>query len=274
MDPRSRLVALAGTIDARSLAEGALWIAAEAHPGLDVQHWLGRLDALGYRAAERVTADMDVDRAATTVSRFVFEEEGFRGNTEDYYDPRNSFLDDVLDRRLGIPITLSVVYVAVAARAGLKAAGVGLPGHFVVRAERRGRQRLLDPYHGGVLLDHAGCEALVARVRPGSDPLDPRWLAPVTTRQIFVRMLSNLKAVYSALGDWARALAAVDRIILLVPEAWEELRERGMLHARLGHGPAAVRDWETYLQRAPEAPDAGAVRDRLRALRQILSSRN
>jgi len=274
VDPRNRLVALAGTIDARSLAEGALWIAAEAHPGLDVQHWLGRLDALGYRAAERVTADMDVDRAATTVARFVFEEEGFRGNTEDYYDPRNSFLDDVLDRRVGIPITLSVVYVAVAARAGLEAAGVGLPGHFVVRAERRGRQRLLDPFHGGELLDHAGCEALVARVRPGSDPLDPRWLAPVTTRQIFVRMLSNLKAVYSALGDWARALAAVDRIILLVPEAWEELRERGMLHARLGHGPAAVRDWETYLQRAPEAPDAGAVRDRLRALRQILSSRN
>lgn len=274
MDPRGQLVALAGTMDARSLAEGALWIAAEAHPGLDVHHWLRRLDALGYRAAEQVTADMDVDRAATMVARFVFEEEGFRGNTEDYYDPRNSFLDDVLDRRLGIPITLSVVYVAVAARAGLEAAGVGLPGHFVVRAERRGRHRLLDPFHGGELLDHAGCEALVARVRPGGGPLDPRWLAPVTTRQVFVRMLSNLKAVYSALGDWARALAAAERIVLLVPEAWEELRDRGTLHARLGQGPAAVRDWETYLQRAPEAPDAGHVRERLRALRQALGSRN
>ena len=127
-----------GRADARSLAEGALWIAAEAYPGLDVPHWLGRLDALGHRAAERVTSDMDVDRAASAVGRFLFEEEGFRGNTEDYYDPRNSFLNDVLDRRLGIPITLSVVYVAVAARAGLAAAGVGLPGHFVVRAERRG----------------------------------------------------------------------------------------------------------------------------------------
>jgi len=274
VDPRSRLVALAGTADARSLAEGALWIAAEAQPGLDVQAWLSRLDALGYRAAERLTSEMDVDRAAAVVAEFLFEEEGFRGNAEDYYDPRNSFLNDVLDRRLGIPITLSIVYVAVAARAGLEAAGVGLPGHFVVRAERRGRHRLLDPFHGGGLLDRAACEALVARVRPGGGPLDPRWLAPVTTRQIFIRMLSNLKAVYSTLGDWARALAAVERILLLAPEALGELRDRGTLHARLGQGPAAVRDWEAYLERAPEAADAIPVKGRLQALRQALASLN
>jgi regulator of sirC expression with transglutaminase-like and TPR domain len=274
VDPRSRLVALAGTVDARSLAEGAFWIAAEAHPSLDVQHWLGQLDALGHRASERLTSEMDVDRAASAVARFLFEEEGFRGNTEDYYDPRNSFLNDVLDRRLGIPITLSVVYVAVAARAGLEAAGVGLPGHFVVRAERRGRHRLLDPFHGGALLDRAACEALVSRVRPGGGPLDPRWLAPVTTQQIFVRMLSNLKAAYSSLGDWTRALGAVERILLLTPDTLEEIRDRGTLYARLGQGAAAVRDWDAYLQRAPEAPDAGHVKDRLRALRQALASLN
>jgi regulator of sirC expression with transglutaminase-like and TPR domain len=217
---------------------------------------------------------MDVDRAASAVARLLFEEEGFRGNAEDYYDPRNSLFDDVLDRRLGIPITLSVVYVAVAARAGLEAVGVGLPGHFVVRAERHGRHRLLDPFHGGALLDHAGCEALVARVRPGGGPLDPRWLAPVTTRQIFIRMLANLKAIYSSLGDWARALGAAERIVLLVPDALEELRDRGTLHARLGQSLAAVRDWETYLQRAPGAPDASEVKGRLRALRQALASSN
>src|SRR5262245_37194401 len=147
VDPRSRLVALAGTADAHSLAEGALWIAAEAHPGLDVSHWLGRLDAPGYRAAERRTSTMEVGEAATAIARFLFEEEGFRGNTEDYYDPRNSFLDDVLERRLGIPITLSVLYVAVAGRAGVGAAGIGLPGHFIVRTERGGRHRFLDPFH-------------------------------------------------------------------------------------------------------------------------------
>jgi regulator of sirC expression with transglutaminase-like and TPR domain len=274
MDSRTRLVALAETVDARSLAEGALWIAAEAHPDLDVPHWLSRLDALGYRAAERLAPGMDVDQAASTVARFLFEEEGFRGNGEDYYDPRNSLLDDVLDRRLGIPITLSVVYVAVAARAGLEAVGVGLPGHFVVRTERHGHHRLLDPFQGGALLDHAACEALVARVRPGGGPFDPRWLAPVTTRQILVRMLSNLKAVYLALGDWPRALAAVERITLLVPDALEELRDRGTLHARLGQGPAAVRDWEAYLKRAPGAPDSEEVRDQLRALRQALAALN
>ncbi len=274
MDPRGRLVALAGTKDARSLAEGALWIAAETHPDLDVPRALGQLDALGRRAAERVTPEMNVDRAAAAVARLLFEEEGFRGNAEDYYDPRNSFLDDVLERRLGIPITLSVVYVVVAARAGLEAAGVGLPGHFVVRAERAGRHRLLDPFHGGQLLDRAACEELVSRVRPGGGPLDPRWLAPVTTRQVFVRMLSNLKAIYTALGDWPRAMAAVERIVLLAPDAIEELRDRGTLHARLGQGAAAVRDWEAYLQRAPGAPDAEEVKGRLRALRQALASLN
>jgi regulator of sirC expression with transglutaminase-like and TPR domain len=274
VDPRSRLVALARTTDARSLAEGALWIAAEAYPGLDVPHWLGRLEALGRRAVERVTPDMAVDAAAAAVSRLLFEEEGFLGNADDYYDPRNSFLNDVLGRRLGIPITLSVLYVAVAARAGLAAAGVGLPGHFVVRAERGGRQRLLDPFHGGRFLDRAGCEALVASVRPGSGPLDPRWLVPVTTRQVLVRMLGNLQAAYAAREDWPRALTAADRIILLVPGAVEALRDRGTLHARLGHATAALRDWEAYLQRAPGAADAGQVQDRVRALRLAVASRN
>jgi regulator of sirC expression with transglutaminase-like and TPR domain len=274
MDVRSRLVALAGTADARSLAEGALWIAAEAYPGLDVPHWLGRLEMLGRRAAERVTPEMPVEAAASVVSRVLFEEVGLRGNTEDYYDPRNSFLNDVLERQIGIPISLSVVYLAVARQVGLEAAGVGLPGHFVVRAERAGRRQLLDPFHGGRLLDPAECEALVARMRPGGGPFDPRWLEPVTTRQILVRMLMNLKAVYTALGDWRRALAASERVLLLVPDAVEELRDRGLLNARLGDATAALRDWEAYLERVPKAPDAAMVRGRLRALRQAIASRN
>ena len=140
--------------------------------------------------------------------------------------------------------------MAVAARAGLGAAGVGLPGHFVVRAERRGRHRLLDPFHGGRLLDRAACEALVARA-PGRQALDPRWLAPVTTRQILVRMLNNLKAVYTTLGDWGRALAATERILLLVPDALEELRDRGLLHARLGQATQRCATGRRTSRRAP-----------------------
>jgi regulator of sirC expression with transglutaminase-like and TPR domain len=143
-----------------------------------------------------------------------------------------------------------------------------------VQVERGGRQQLLDPFHGGRLLDQAECRALVAQVRPRGGPLEPRWLAPVTTRQIFVRMLTNLKAVYTTLGDWGRALAASERILLLVPDALDELRDRGALYARLGQASAAVHDWEAYLRRAPQAPDAAAVRARLRALRQALASRN
>jgi regulator of sirC expression with transglutaminase-like and TPR domain len=220
-----------------------------------------------------VTAAQDVDQAAGAVARLLFDEEGLAGNNEDYYDPRNSFLNEVLDRRRGIPITLSVVFIAVAARAGLDARGVGLPGHFIVRAERGGRVRLLDPFHAGRPLDLAECAALIPGSRPG-ERLDPRWLEPVTTRQILVRMLVNLKAAYSRLGDWALALAAVERIRQLAPEALGELRDAGALHARLGHVAAAVRDWEAYLRAAPEAPDADEVRGRLRALRQALASLN
>jgi regulator of sirC expression with transglutaminase-like and TPR domain len=274
VDPRARLAVLADTADGRSLAEAALWIAAEAYPGLDVAHWLGRLDALGHGAAERVGPGMDVDRAAAAVARLLFEDAGFRGNADDYYDPRNSFLNDVLERRLGIPITLSVVYAAVAARAGLRVEGIGLPGHFVVRAERAGRRRLLDPYHGGRPLDEAACADLVARVRPDARPFDPRWLEPVGTRQILVRMLANLKGVYAARREWARALDAVERILLLAPDAVAELRDRGALHAALGHGAAAARDWTAYLERAPDAADAARVREQLRAVRQALASRN
>jgi regulator of sirC expression with transglutaminase-like and TPR domain len=274
VEARARLVALADATDPRALGEAALWIAAEAYPGLDVGRWLGRLEALGRAAAERVTPELDVERAAAAVARLLFEEEGLRGNADDYYDPRNSFLNHVLERRLGIPITLSVVYLAVAGSAGLHAEGVGLPGHFVVRAVRAGRARLLDPFHGGAFLDEAACAALVARMRPDAGAFDPRWLAPVGTRQVLVRMLANLKAVHAARGEWRAALAAVERILLLVPDAAEELRDRGTIHATLGHGPAALRDWTAYLERAPGAADAGPVRERVRALRRALAALN
>jgi regulator of sirC expression with transglutaminase-like and TPR domain len=273
VDARARLVALAGTADARSLTEAVLCIAADACVDLEVEASLVRLDALGRRAAERVTPEQDVDAAASAVARLLFDEEGFRGNADDYYDPRNSFLNDVLERRLGIPISLSVVYLAVAGHAGLEARGVGLPGHFIVRAERGGRRRLVDPFHGGRLLDPEDCAALVARLRPGV-PFDPRWLEPVTTREILVRMLTNLKAIYAGRGDWPRARDAVERILLLAPDSLGEIRDRGTLHAKLGQAAAAARDWETYLRRAPDAPDAADVRERLRALRQALAALN
>jgi regulator of sirC expression with transglutaminase-like and TPR domain len=274
-DPRQRLAALGRLPDAAlPLAEAALWIAAEEYPGLDVTAWLGRLDALGRRAARRVGPRLDVDQAVTALNGFLFGEEGFRGNTEDYYDPRNSYLNEVLERRLGIPLTLCLVYAEVAGRCGLSARGIGFPGHFLVEVECGEARRLVDAFGGGRTLDEAGCRRLLEQVRGPRARFDPRYLSPLGPRQILVRMLANLKGIHVARADWPRALAAADRLLLLAPEALAELRDRGGFHARLGHAAAAIRDWEAYLAQAPEAADAGQVRQRVAMVRQTLAALN
>ena len=256
------------------LAEAALWIAATEYADLDVRAWLGRLDALGEAAARSIAPGTGADEAAAAIGGLLFEREGFRGNAEAYYDPRNSFLNDVLDRRLGIPITLSVVYLDVAAAAGVTARGVGLPGHFVVSVERGGTARLVDPFHGGALLDEDDCLALVRRVLGQPVPFDPAWLRPVTTVEIVARMLTNLKAVFAGASDWPRALRTAECLVALRPEALGELRDRGAVHAKLGDPRGAIRDWERYLTGAPQAGDAAEVRRQLRAMRQSLAVLN
>ncbi|HSB62457.1 MAG TPA: transglutaminase-like domain-containing protein [Vicinamibacteria bacterium] len=229
-EPRARLAALCRRPEAEiPLAEAALLIAAEEYAGLDIPGWLGHLDALAGRAAARIGATMDVEATAAALNRLLFEEEQFRGNDQDYYDPRNSFLNEVLARHLGIPITLSVVYLEVATRAGVRGCGIGFPGHFLVRLERQGDTRLLDPFHGGRRLTEAECQLLLQRLHGDTARLDPRHLQPVTPRQILVRMLNNLKGIYLTRRDWGRALAAMERMLLLDPDARDALR--GQLRA-------------------------------------------
>ena len=272
---RERLVARLQDLEGPgALAEAALLIAAEEYPALDVAAWLARLDALGARARERVPPRGDADQTAAALTRLLVEDYGLRGNDADYYDPRNSFLNEVLERRLGIPLTLSLVYMDVGARAGVAVRGVGLPGHFVVRLERGETVRLLDPFNGGRPLDEADCRRLVERLGGGRLRFEPAYLRAVSAREILIRMLANLKGVYTALGDWRRARGAVDRILLLAPEAVGELRDRGLLSARLGEPVAAIGDWEAYLRRVPDAKDAATVRRHLRALRQAQAALN
>ena len=272
---RERLVArLRDLEEPGALAEAALLIAAEEYPALDVAAWLARLDALGARARERVPPRGDADQTAAALTRLLVEDYGLRGNDADYYDPRNSFLNEVLERRLGIPLTLSLVYMEVGARAGVAVRGVGLPGHFVVRLERGETVRLLDPFNGGGPLDEADCRRLVERLGGGRLRFEPAHLRAVSARAILIRMLATLKGVYTALGDWRRARGAVDRILLLAPEAVGELRDRGLLSARLAEPVAAIGDWEAYLRRVPDAKDAATVRRHLRALRQAQAALN
>jgi regulator of sirC expression with transglutaminase-like and TPR domain len=262
-----------GTPDAGlDLARAALLIAEIEHPGLPVDDYLRALD----RLADRSGAGRPVDRLHRLhrLREFLFEEEGFRGNVDDYYDPRNSCLNDVLDRRLGIPITLALVLIEVGRRVGLEIAGIGLPGHFVVSARVGSETVLLDPFDGGALLTRAGCAHLASRALGRRVALKADLFVPVTKRQFLVRMLTNLKTIYWRREDWSRALAVIDRLLAVDPALVGEVRDRGTALARLGELGRGLADWERYLTERPEAPDAAALRRDLRRARMILASRN
>ena len=249
------------------LAEASLLIAGEEYPGLDPAPYLGRLDELGAHLRRRA-GDAGADALVPELNRLLFEEEGFRGNTVDYYDPRNSFLNDVLDRRTGIPISLSTVYMEVARRAGLALDGVGLPGHFVVRVSAAATPVLVDPFHGGALLSLEDCQRRLDRIYSGRLRLGPAMLAPCSRKAILGRMLRNLKGIYVKAGDYVRALRAVEMLRSLDPESADELRDRGVLYAALDCFAAAAADLEAYLALRPqcaEAPQLAAKAAELRA---------
>jgi regulator of sirC expression with transglutaminase-like and TPR domain len=248
------------------LDEAALAIAQEEYPTLDPGAYLARLDLLAARVRRRAPAG----RSSTllhALRKVLFEEEGITGNESDYADPRNSFLNEVLDRRLGIPISLSVVYMEVARRVGLSLAGVGFPGHFLAKATLpSGTEVFVDGFHGGELLSADECVARY-RARTGGRDLDRRHLDAIGGRQILARMLHNLRRTYLERRDDVRAWWVLDRILLLAPGQLEALRDRGIVSARLGAAAAARRDLEAYLSGAASAGDADDVRRLLGALR-------
>lgn len=259
-----------GAID---LGRAALLLGAEEEPRrADVGHCLALLDEMGREARSRADA-WGVSRVEA-VNRYLFDELGFAGNEADYYDPRNSMLHRVLGRHTGIPITLSVVYAEVGRRAGLEVEGLGLPGHFIVRArEGGGEWILIDPFNGR-LTDREECQARLDLIYEGRLSLEDAHLRPVGARLILVRMLGNLKAVYARAQLYSRALAAVERILLLTPQDIEERRDRGMLLAQLGRLPEAIAETQHYLSLAPEAPDADSVREQLNKMRVKQAMRN
>jgi regulator of sirC expression with transglutaminase-like and TPR domain len=258
--------------DALDLGLGALLIARVEHPTLSLSHSLLRLDQLA--TASGVARVQDPLKALHRLREFLFEEEGFRGNAAAYYDPRNSCLNDVLDRRLGIPITLSLVVMEVGRRVGLGVVGVGLPGHFVVRAQVGTEPVLLDPFDGGAVLTHERAASLVARALGRQVPLTEAHFAPCGKRQILTRMLMNLRGIYCRRAEWDKALAIFDRLLVLDDQCAPHVRDRGTVLAKLGHLHRAASDWERYLTARPEADDAENVRQQLRKVRQRLASLN
>ena len=257
-----------GSID---LARAALAVARLEHPDLDEDFELKRLDVLAGRAGAGRRADA---AALEKLRRFLFEEEGFRGNDGEYYDPRNSCLNDVLDRKLGIPITLSVLTMEVGRRVGIEIAGVGLPGHFIVSASVGGKPVLLDPFHGGAVLTPADAADVAARAVGRPVKLEEAHWTPCSRRQIVVRMLRNLKTIYARDKDWDRALGVIERLLLIDAEAPTHLRDRGTVLVKAGRLWEGAAEWESYLSRYPHAQDAESFRQELRKVRQELGARN
>lgn len=270
-DIRQRFARLADLPEAEvDVARGALLIAAEERPGLDVEAELGRLDALAERLAPRLAgAAGDFERLAG-LTGFLYDECGFAGAAgDDYYHPDNSCLDRVLDNRRGIPLTLALVLTEVGRRVGVPLAGVGFPGHFLVR-HRLHPEVVLDPFDAGRVLTRCDCAALLTRTSGGRLTMSPRLLCPSPPRQILLRLLNNLRAAHLKRGDLPRALAAFDRALLLAPGDPAQHRARGMLRLRVCDFAGAVEDLELYLQAFPEAADRGAVEELVACARRRL----
>ena len=259
--------------DQIDLARAALLVACEAYPDLDIAHYLALLDDLARTASDRMRPSDGAFSRLQVLNGFLFDELGFRGNEEDYYDPRNSYLNNVLDNRLGIPITLSIVYIAVAERAGLQVSGIGMPGHFLVKHSGANGDIILDPYLRGIPLSS---NELRQRIQAfGGETADAaRYLSATTKRQIISRLLSNLKRIHRASGAHDAALGVVEMILAMNPWDLDELRDRGMIQCDREAYAEAVRDLDIYLTYRSDAPDGAAIRLKAESLRPRLPGRN
>ena len=253
------------------LARACLLIAADAYPGLDVEGYLGEIERLAVRLRGRMPPGGGAQDRVVALNRFLFDDLGYSGNADNYYDPRNSYLNEVLDRRTGIPITLSVLYLEIGWRVGLELEGVSFPGHFLVRLRVPGAMLVLDPFSGGEALAETDLRERLQRVIPEGAaggvpvdalPLDP-FLEPAGKRQILARLLRNLKGIYREKDQPQRLLDVLSRMLVVSPEAHGELRERGLLYQRLECYRAALKDLQDYSALEPEAPDIEDVRVKL-----------
>ena len=254
-----------------SLLEAATAIAQDDFPRLDTQSVLAEIDALADRLKRRMPADAVPVQRLRWLNRYFFQELGFAGNVNDYYDPRNSYLNAVLETRRGIPITLSLLYIELATQVGLTARGVSFPGHFLVKLRMPQGEVVIDPLNGQSLSREELDELLAPyRKRQGLEgdfeiPLG-LFLQAASAREVLARMLRNLKEIHRSAEDWPRLLAVLERLVVLLPAEWEERRDRGLARAELGLVDGAVRDLAAYLQHAPQAEDRSAIAQRLQAL--------
>jgi regulator of sirC expression with transglutaminase-like and TPR domain len=255
--------------DRLDLLFGTVLIARDSYPGLSYAEQSQRLDELAAPLVRERLCELRVTDRCARMADYLYGECGFRGNTDDFHDPRNSFINVVLDRRMGIPISLAVIYIEVARRCGFSVNGVGFPGHFLVRLDDpvRNEALLADPFGGGMALDRSALQRLLSQTG-ASKKLDSSMLLPASTRQILGRMLMNLRGIYATRGDYARLLLVLDRMIDLMPDVANEIRDRGLLWAKLGAPQAALDDLRRYVDSLPNAGDVAEIRRLVAQLEQ------
>jgi regulator of sirC expression with transglutaminase-like and TPR domain len=281
--PLEPFAELLGRDDGRiDLARACLMIAQDAYPQLDVERYLGEIERMALRLRARLPQDQGAEERVMALNQFLFEDLGYWGNTGNYYDPRNSYLNDVIDRRTGIPLTLSILYMEVGRRIGLPLQGVSFPGHFLVRLRLRGGMLVLDPFSGGAPQSESDLRQRLQRVIPegvadnvpvAELPLD-QFLEPASNRQILARMLRNLKGIYREADKPESMLDVLNRMLVVSPDASGELRDRGIVYQRLECYRAALKDLTDYAEREPDAPDQDEVRVRLMELSALCARLN
>ncbi|WP_374474320.1 SirB1 family protein [Arenimonas sp.] len=252
--------------DELPLLDTALLIARDEYPDLDPAGYSAQVDTYADALRPQLEGDVDLPARLTAINRYLFEEIGFAGNNQQYDDPRNSYLNQVVDRKLGIPISLAVIQIEVTRRLGMPLDGVSFPGHFLVRLPVDDGILVLDPFNKG---RPVSAEELRERASPhlGGQPPDDQQLlqilAPATHRMILMRMLRNLKGLYLERGDWERVARSADRLLKLSPDTAEAHRDRGLAYRELGYAKGAREDLARYLQLLPEADDVESVRSAL-----------
>jgi regulator of sirC expression with transglutaminase-like and TPR domain len=250
-----------------SLSEASLVIALEEYPGLEVASYLGRVEEWSTCIRERLEGSTDIERIIEEINRFLFEQEGFHGETLDYYDPRNTFLNEVLDRHAGLPIALSIVYIEVTRRLGIESAGVALPGRFLVRITGRWGDVLIDPFDEGRVLTSAECQEIMNQVFGGGVLLREHHLRSASNKQILSRVLAHLKAVYMSRHDLPRAVSSIDRLLILDDRDAYEIRDRGSLAMQLHEYADAILYLERYVSLMPHAEDVARVKTQVEYLK-------
>ncbi|HIK46878.1 MAG TPA: tetratricopeptide repeat protein [Leptolyngbyaceae cyanobacterium M65_K2018_010] len=259
--PRERLTQeLQKPADQVDLAKAALYLAQEDYPDLDIAAHLALLDRMAETLRPRLPQETYPLKIIRAINQYLFDELNFRGNTVDYYDPRNSFLNEVLTRQVGIPITLSLVYLELAKRIGFPMAGVGMPGHFLIRPTVEDMAVFVDPFNRGEILFEQDCRDRFHQMFGDSARLHFRHLEQITPTAFLTRMLTNLKMIYLQQRDVPKALEAINRILLIYPEAVSEWRDRGLIYYQQGQLDEARLDLERYLYERPDASDAFEIR--------------